>query len=66
MGYNHLMEYSRFKFIIRFFSISLIPKRGNTNDPFYRLRPLIDMFRESSKTYITLGRNITVEETSIA
>lgn len=63
-GYDTIISLTRLKFIRLCFSI-LVNQEG-TDDPVYRLRPLLNIFPRNCQEYLDLGRNLSADESSIA
>lgn len=64
LGYDHIMSLNRFKFIRRCLTVQI--PGSEVSDPLFRIRPMINALRERAKEILVLGRNVSVDESSIA
>lgn len=67
IGLESVMTLKRFKFIRKNLSFrSEVTASELKKDPVARIRPLINMLKHTSPLYVALGRNVAVDESSIA
>ena len=67
IGMDNIMPLKRFKFIRKHLSFrSSVSPEELKKDPVARIRPLINMIKVTSTKFVELGRNVAVDESSIA
>jgi hypothetical protein len=67
MSLDTIMPLSRFKFIRKHLSFrAVVPADELKRDPAARLRPLINQLKLRSPKYVDVGRNVSVDEASVA
>jgi hypothetical protein len=66
-GLELVMTFKRFRFIRKNLSFRVsVSLEELRSDPAARIRPLINMLKLRSPTHVVLGRNVAVDETSVA
>jgi hypothetical protein len=61
------MKLRRFKYIRKYLSFrAIVPADELKKDPAARLRPLINQLKIRSSMYVDVGRNVSVDEASVA
>ncbi|KAG3026479.1 hypothetical protein PC120_g5913 [Phytophthora cactorum] len=66
VGLDTMMPLPRFQHLRQAFTFRCVPPNGSNEDQAARLRPLLNLLKTTGPKYVELGRNVALDEASVA